>query len=54
MFMVDDIESMYETLKNHNVTLIGGIRDENYGKLLTFADPDGHWLEFFQINSEIT
>ncbi|MBS9781026.1 MAG: VOC family protein [Gammaproteobacteria bacterium] len=49
MFMVDDIESMYETLKQQNVTLIGNIRDESYGKLLTFADPDGHWLEFFQI-----
>ncbi len=35
-------------LKNKQVKLIGAIRSESYGKLLTFEDPDGHWLEFYQ------
>ena len=30
------------------VKLIGGVREESYGKLLTFEDLDGHWLEFFE------
>ena len=25
------------------------IREEPYGKLLTFEDPDEHWLEFYQL-----
>jgi len=33
------------------VKLIGDIREEPYGKLLTFEDPDGHWLEFFENKS---
>ncbi|GIM49743.1 VOC family protein [Capnocytophaga stomatis] len=48
MFEVDDIESLYEELKSKNVRFIGTIRYENYGKLLTFEDPDGNWLEFFE------
>ena len=37
MFEVEDIELA---------------RDEPYGKLLTFEDPDGHWLEFYQLYNE--
>ena len=48
MFETNDIESLYRELKNKDVTFIGEIRDESYGKLLTFEDPDGHWLEFYQ------
>ena len=48
MFETDDIELVYEELKNKGVKTIGEIRTEPYGKLLTFEDPDGHWLEFYQ------
>ena len=48
MFEVNDIEKMQRHLSSLGVKLIGGVRAEPYGKLLTFEDPDGHWLEFFE------
>ena len=39
---------MRRHLVSLGVKLIGGVREESYGKLLTFEDPDGHWLEFFE------
>ena len=39
MFETDDIELLYEKLKNKGVKTIGEIRTEPYGKLLTFEDP---------------
>ena len=48
MFEVNDIEEMRRHLVSLDVKLIGEIREEPYGKLLTFEDPDGHWLEFFE------
>ena len=48
MFEVNDIEEMRRHLVSLGVKLIGDIREEPYGKLLTFEDPDGHWLEFFE------
>lgn len=48
MFETNDIETVYNELKNKRVKIIGTIRSESYGKLLTFEDPDGHWLEFYQ------
>ena len=48
MFEVSDIEKMRRHLISLGVKLIGDIRAESYGKLLTFEDPDGHWLEFFE------
>ena len=48
MFEVNDIEKMRRHLSSLGVNLIGGVREESYGKLLTFEDPDGHWLEFFE------
>ena len=48
MFEVNDIEKMRRYLISLGVKLNGGIREEAYGKLLTFEDPDGHWLEFFE------
>ena len=48
MFEVNDIEKMRRHLVSLGVNLIGGVREESYGKLLTFEDPDGHWLEFFE------
>ena len=47
MFQVDDIELMKEKLIESEKKLIGNIRKEKYGKLLTFEDPNGHWLELF-------
>lgn len=48
MFEVNDIEKMRRHLVSLGVNLIGGVREESYGKLLTFEDLDGHWLEFFE------
>ena len=48
MFEVNDIEKIRQQLISLGVKLIGGVREEPYGKLLTFEDPDGHWLEFFE------
>ncbi|MGI5077789.1 VOC family protein [Treponema maltophilum] len=48
MFEVNDIEKMRRHLSFLGVNLIGGVREEAYGKLLTFEDLDGHWLEFFE------
>ena len=48
MFEVARIEEMQEYLISLGVKRIGSIRKEPYGKLLTFEDPDGHWLEFFE------
>lgn len=48
MFEVNDIEEMRQHLISLGVNLIGDVREEPYGKLLTFEDPDGHWLEFFE------
>ena len=48
MFEVNDIEKMRRHLVSLGVNLIGGVREETYGKLLTFEDLDGHWLEFFE------
>ena len=48
MFEVNDIEKMRRHLVSLGVNLIGDVREETYGKLLTFEDLDGHWLEFFE------
>ena len=46
------LELARDELKSKNVKIIGNIREEPYGKLLTFEDPDGHWLEFYQLYNE--
>ncbi len=48
MFETEDIERTKDSLLRKNVKLIGDIKDKNYGKLLTFEDPNGHWLEIFE------
>ena len=48
MFEVNDIEKMRRYLISLGVKLIGVVKEEPYGKLLTFEEPDGHWLEFFE------
>lgn len=48
MFQTDDIELSKILFINNGIKLIGDIRNESYGKLLTFEDPDGHWLELYE------
>ena len=48
MFETNNIELVYKELNEKKVKMIGEIRTEPYGKLLTFEDPDGHWLEIYQ------
>lgn len=50
MFQVANIEDAKRKLETREVNIIGGIRKEEYGKLLTFEDPNGHWLELFEPN----
>jgi metallothiol transferase len=50
MFQVDDIKTMQKRLEENGVRVIAGIRNHSYGKLLTFEDPNGHWLELFETN----
>jgi metallothiol transferase len=48
MFEVEDIQEFYDMAVGKKIKLIGEIRNEEYGKLLTVEDPDGHWLEVYQ------
>lgn len=48
MFQVDNIEEERIRLEEARVKLVGDIRSEDYGKLLTFEDPNGHQLELFE------
>jgi len=48
MFQVENIEEFKKRLESYRIKLIGDIRKEDYGKLLTFEDPNGHWLELFE------
>jgi metallothiol transferase len=47
MLQVADIEQAEQRLRQLGVEIIGK-QVEKYGVLLTFADPDGHWLEFYE------
>jgi metallothiol transferase len=51
MFETEDIQKFYDMAIEAGIKLIGEIRDEEYGSLLTFEDPDGHWLEIYQNNT---
>ncbi len=48
MFQVDGIENVAGQIEKYGGKLIGNIRKEGYGKLLTFEDPNGHWLELLE------
>jgi len=48
MFQVDDMQAMKNILIDNHVKVMGDIRNEVYGKLLTFEDPNGHWLELYE------
>lgn len=46
MLEAEDIELVRDELRSKNVKIIGNIREELYGELLTFEAPNGHWPEF--------
>ncbi|OGZ69866.1 MAG: glyoxalase [Candidatus Staskawiczbacteria bacterium RIFCSPHIGHO2_02_FULL_42_22] len=48
MFEVGNIEAAENILRDYGIKIIGDLRSESYGKLLTFEDINGHWLEFFE------
>ncbi len=51
--LVDDVEKVYNELKNKGVKFIKELHDEpGGGRQATFTDPDGNILEIAQINWE--
>ena len=48
MLQVDNLQQMHQELTKQGVRIVGKIRIEPYGKILTIEDPNGHWLELFQ------
>ncbi len=52
-FLVDDVNKMYNELKNRGVKFIKELHDEPWGgRQATFTDPDGNTLEIAQIDWE--
>jgi catechol 2,3-dioxygenase-like lactoylglutathione lyase family enzyme len=50
-FIVDDVEKVYNELKQKGVNFIKGLHEEPWGgKQATFTDPDGNVLEIVQID----
>lgn len=47
MFQVADIAAKESELKKNGVIIVNKM-DEPYGTILTFEDPDGNWLEFYE------
>lgn len=47
MFQVANIRKAEQALQDLKVRIIRKSA-ESYGTLLTFEDPDGHWLEFYE------
>lgn len=47
MFLVADICAKEHELKAKGVKIINKM-DEAYGTIITFEDPDGNWLEFYE------
>lgn len=48
MFEVEAIEVFKKRLEQNKVKIIKDVREESYGKIFTFEDPNGHWLEVFE------
>ena len=48
MFQTQNIADCKKHLLTNGVLLDGEVRNEPYGKLLTFIDPNGHRLELFE------
>jgi len=52
-FLVDDVDRMYNELKNKGVKFIKELHDEPWGgRQASFTDSDGHILEIAQIDWE--
>jgi metallothiol transferase len=52
-FLVDDVEKVYNELKNKGVKFIKELHEEPWGgRQATFTDPDGNILDITQINWE--
>lgn len=52
-FLVDDVNKMYNELKNRGVKFIKELHDEPWGgRQAAFTDPDGNTLEIAQIDWE--
>ena len=50
-FLVDDVERVYNELKQKKVKFIKELHEEPWGgRQATFTDPDGNMLEIVQIN----
>ena len=52
MFEVDDLNQAKKRIELGGIKIIN-IREEEYGKLLTFEDPNGHWLELFEPKEKV-
>ena len=48
MLEILNMEEHEKKLRDVGVKIVGTIRQEAYGKLLTIEDPDGHWLELYE------
>lgn len=48
VFSVDEIEVLYEDLRNQSVEVIQPLREMPYGKEFYIVDPDGHILAFME------
>ena len=46
MLEAEDIELVRDELRSKNVKIIGNIREELYGELLTFEASNGHCRSF--------
>ncbi len=52
-FLVDDVEKVYNQLKQKRVKFVEELHEEPWGgRQATFTDPDGNTLEILQINWE--
>lgn len=48
MLEASDLETAQKELEKKGVKFVGEIRRDSYGNILTFQDPNGHWLELFE------
>ena len=48
IFNVTDIDATYMVLREKGVVFDGPIRDEHYGRIVSFHDPDGYPFEIVQ------
>ena len=49
IFSVDDIEVLYERLRNQSVEVIQPLREMPYGKEFYISDPDGYIIAFMEV-----